>query len=230
MNYIWEVLAEADRQGRDRDKIRFIPAVNPSPYLETSFENLNEKMLDESTIEVNPLYRFADIFNELFDADVQGMETLRVLFLDICMHYLAQLDCRSGMDRQDYYMRFVERDMAAGIYGRNASAASELFSDAESALWQYHLVHLYRTGEYREEFRRVVRAMYPNAFLYENNDKNNEILLYLGIKRTEAEEKKIHFLIDLFLPMQDKVFLFYEHHFGITGVEETMIIDEVMLF
>lgn len=34
----------------------------------------------------------------------------------------------------------------------------------------------------------------------------------------------------MFLPINYHVFLFWEHHFGIIDVEETMMVDEMVLF
>ena len=36
--------------------------------------------------------------------------------------------------------------------------------------------------------------------------------------------------IQMFLPMQATVHWFYGHHFGIIGVDETMVVDEVVVF
>lgn len=57
-----------------------------------------------------------------------------------------------------------------------------------------------------------------------------ELLVYLGVKETKEEQEKAAFLRELFLPMQEKVYYFYEHHFGIIGVEETMVMDEMVIF
>lgn len=45
-----------------------------------------------------------------------------------------------------------------------------------------------------------------------------------------AIKVRLQFLQDMFLPIDHQVYLFWEHHFGIIGVEETMVVDEVVLF
>jgi len=42
-------------------------------------------------------------------------------------------------------------------------------------------------------------------------------------------EKKLQFLISAFLDLSGSVDIYYEYHFGIIGVEETMIIGEIAL-
>lgn len=72
--------------------------------------------------------------------------------------------------------------------------------------------------------------LYPEVFIYENNETTYELLIYLGVKETEQERERVAFLVELFLPMQETVHLFYEHHFGIIGVDETMVVDEMVVF
>ena len=56
------------------------------------------------------------------------------------------------------------------------------------------------------------------------------MLVYIGQKETEKERERVEFLRDMFLPVHYQVYLFWEHHFGIIGVEETMELDEMVLF
>ena len=36
MNYAWEAVLQAERNGRERDGLRFVEASTPSPYIEVS--------------------------------------------------------------------------------------------------------------------------------------------------------------------------------------------------
>ena len=58
----------------------------------------------------------------------------------------------------------------------------------------------------------------------------SQVLVYIGQKETEKERERVEFLRDMFLPVHYQVYLFWEHHFGIIGVEETMELDEMVLF
>lgn len=62
MNYAWEAALMADREGIPREKLRFCPVENGSPYTEVVQENINENTLEDNVVEINPLYRFAGIF------------------------------------------------------------------------------------------------------------------------------------------------------------------------
>lgn len=65
--------------------------------------------------------------------------------------------------------------------------------------------------------------------VYHNNAYPDEILIYTGWKRERNLEQRIRFLIDTFLDIRYRVEIFYEYHFGIIGVEETMRIGEIAI-
>lgn len=68
----------ADKNQIPREQLRFHPVRNGSPYAEVVFENMNTDRLDQLIVEVNPLYRFAEEFAELFDINVHGYEKVRL--------------------------------------------------------------------------------------------------------------------------------------------------------
>ena len=89
---------------------------------------------------------------------------------------------------------------------------------------------LYQCGSSILLFREVMRDMYPDSFVYVSNDRIRQVLVYIGVEETEVERIRMGFLQDLFLPIYFEVFLFWEHHFGIIGIEETMKIEDMVLF
>ncbi len=72
--------------------------------------------------------------------------------------------------------------------------------------------------------------LYPQVFIYENNEIAYELLVYLGVEESEKERERTAFLREMFLPVQETVHWFYEHHFGIIDVDETMLVDEMVIF
>lgn len=54
--------------------------------------------------------------------------------------------------------------------------------------------------------------------------------LYLRWKcRDTGERERVQFLLDTFLPIGMRTEVFYLEHFGILDMEETMVIDKVLL-
>lgn len=230
MNYAWEAVLLAERNGRDREELRFVEASVPSPYIEVSVTDLNISVPEDDRIEINPLYRFTDVFGWLFDKNIEAMMPTRELFFDACMHYIVQLDLREGISREDYYYSMIMSDICSGKYGDDVSRRFGLFRLSEQKALIRNYLRLLKSGNYLEEFRKAAAELYPDVFIYENNETACELLVYLGVKETEREHKRAALLREMFLPIQETVYFFYENHFGIIDVDETMIVDEMMIF
>ncbi len=230
MNYAWEAVLQAEKNNRNREMLRFVEAKDPSPYIEVSMEDLNLETPEEDSIEINLLYRFEDVFGRLFDKNIEEMMQTREIFFDICMHYITQLDLREGLSKEDFYCSLIADDLSKGIYGATAAEHFALFEKAEQKIILRSYLQLLKTGNYLEEFRKVVKRLYSQAIIYENNETAQELLVYLGVKESDKERKKAAFFKKMFLPIQSTVHYFYEHHFGIIDVDETMMMDEMMIF
>lgn len=230
MNYIWEAVLHADEERIPREELRFKPSDNGSPYMEIVRENINQKKLEEPLVEVNPLYRFAYIFSEMFSKNLEGYEQTREKFFEIAMQYMVQLDLRQGMDKQEYRLCFLLEDILNGVYGVEAAQAIRWFEKEKLRQLLRFVLDLYECGSSIYHFRKVMRYLYPDSLVYANNEDARQLLIYVGKKETEAEQKKLAFLQGTFLPINYEVFLFWEHHFGIIDVEETMELDNMVLF
>lgn len=230
MNYAWEVVLQAEKNNINRDALHFVEAYIPSPYMEVSVIDLNQENPEEERVEINPIYRLQDVFGTLFDKNIIGMEQTREMFFDVCMHYIVQLDLREGLSEEDYYCKMAEDDIRNGKYGTFAKKCFSFFDKAEQKTILLSYLQLLKTGNYLEEFRKVLIRLYPRAYIYENNETVYELLVYLGVKESEKERQRAAFLREMFLPIQETVHWFYEHHFGIIGVDETMTMDEMIIF
>ena len=73
-------------------------------------------------------------------------------------------------------------------------------------------------------------GIYAEAMVYEDNETAYELLVYLGTHDTHILRELAAFLLELFLPVQETVDFFYENHFGIIDVDETMLVDEMVIF
>lgn len=229
MNYVWEALLKAREQGIEEGDLRFLPAGSPSPYVEVAFDDLNTGWIEEPQIRVNPLYRFSDIFSAIFAPDIQEYTDTRTIFLDVFLHYAAATDLLSGMHRQEYYYWFVAEELRKGIFGEKAAEAFALFRPGQQRRIVTSLLGLYQAGHYKEVFIGLIKALYENAIVYEGRDRAETMFLYIGRRETEEERKRVGLLIDTFLPINESVEVFFDEHFGIMDVEDTMILDQILL-
>ncbi len=230
MNYTWEAALAADRAGIPREKITYKPVNNGSPYAEVVLENLNSKGIEDVRVEVNPLYRFAREFSSLFDVNIKGFEQTRELLFDTAMHYMVQADLRQGLSKQEYALRFLLEDILDGVCGSRASHVVKKFPRDRLRRLLRLILKLYECGSSIYLFREVMRCMYPDSLVYASNEAVRQVLVYVGVKETDTDRERLEFLQDMFLPINFHVFLFWEHHFGILDVDETMELDEMVLF
>lgn len=105
-----------------------------------------------------------------------------------------------------------------------------MFGKQEQRLILRAYLRLLKTGNYQEEFRKAVTGIYAEAMVYEDNETAYELLVYLGTQDTQIQRERAAFLRELFLPVQETVHFFYENHFGIIDVDETMLVDEMVIF
>lgn len=230
MNYIWEAALAADYAKTAREKITYKPVQNGSPYAEVVLENLNSRELENAEVEVNPLYRFAREFSALLDVNIKGYEQTRNLLFDIVMHYMVQADLRQGLSRQEYALRFLLKDILEGVCGVRASSVVKSFPAEKLRILLLMILKLYQCGSSVYLFREVMRHIYPDSLIYASNETDRQVLAYIGTKETNGERERLEFLQEMFLPVDFQVFLFWEHHFGIIDVDETMRLDEMVLF
>lgn len=230
MNYLWEILLQAKTQGIEEKDIHFRQARSYSPYIELAEECLNIKRLEEPCyVELNPNYRFQKVFQELFHPEVTDYPALRKGLFQLLIHQIGENDIRAGMTREEYYKKLLGRSFADGDYGADKKEAYFLFQGEDREILLEGLLTLYREGDSIELFRRVMTALIPRCIVYASNDDPYEILVYVGARQSEELEKKVNFVIEQFLNIRYQPELYYEYHFGIIGMEETMQVGEIAI-
>ena len=112
MNYIWEILLRARAQGLSDNELFFAQAEDCSPWYEQSFPCLNEDTVTGPVVEINSLYRFSEIFQDLLH-NMGDSEYLRHLF-DAAVHILAAQETLSGLSKRDFYVQMLKRELEGG--------------------------------------------------------------------------------------------------------------------
>lgn len=229
MNYIWDLVVKAEKLGLSRKDIYFKLAYTFSPYMELCLENLNSTTIDQ-TVEVNPYYRYDAIFKELFSLDNnQDMESRQVLF-DLVLHFLAEIDLLQGMNKKEYYIQFVLKDIAEGLYGESAKEKIKLFTTHEKELIAINILRLYETGEAIYLLKNTMRKLFKDCIIYAKCEEKDELLIYIGKKRCNLIESKIELILQIFLPIRFQATLYWDNHFGLIDIDKTMKIDKIALY
>ncbi len=229
MNYLWDLVIKAKDAGIPKQKLYFLLAKIYSPYMELSTENLNCKEVEQN-IDVNPYYRFYEIFKDLFIPDDDEDLEIRKALLDIVLHFLTDLDLRQGMNKEKYYIRFIWEDLQAEMFGKQNQRMLQVFEEAEQFIIAANLMKLYVTGEMLYLFKSTLRQIFPKSTVYANYETNDELLFFLDYERTSLNETKLQLIQDLFLPLRFHLQIYWKQHFGIIGMDETMKIDAIALY
>ncbi|RFZ79592.1 hypothetical protein DS742_07405 [Lacrimispora amygdalina] len=230
MNYIWDVALKAQKQGVSFEDIIFYPARPVTPYTEVAFSDINQRELADPIVEVNAMYRFNIIFKSLLDTEYEDDAELKEALFDVLMHYLALLDLRQGFCRWEYYQQFFKRDFYDGKFGTRHKELFDSDDRQHSKYFSAYLVAQYQAGSSLIYLRAVIKALYPRSIVYLNTDKKLELLIYIGKKETLKLRRQVEYLCDAFIPFEYTVHLFWDKHFGIIGIDETMVPDEIIVF
>lgn len=229
MNYIWDIIVNFRQNGRKEKDVKFLEAKSYSPYMELSDPSINFDKVEE-TIEVNPYYRFYEIFKDLFNVNFEEDVELRDTFFDIVIHFLADIDTLQGMTKREFYIRFVLEDFEKGVLGARIKDSFDIFNYREKIIIVENLIKLYKTGQALYLLKNTVRSIFKNSTIYANYEAKDQLLFYIPYKRSETNEAKMALIEEFFLPIKFKTEVFWEEHFGVIEVYETMKIDSIALY
>lgn len=229
MTYLWEILLKADEQEFPREKIRFIQTRTPAPYMEVTYDELNRQHVDEAPVEVNAYYRFSSIFDHVLNG-LEDYPELRNCLYDILMHYVAEINMREGLCINEYFGLFLRDDVRSGKFGRQFKEVLQTFPRHQVRFVVENMVRLYELGPSVTLFQAVMRQIYPRSIIYLDAVERRELLIYIGRKEIPEYYRQVEFLLALFVPFDYIAHLFWDMHFGIIGVNETLELDELVLY
>ena len=240
MRHLWEVLLAAEEEGIPEEKLRFVHTPTGSGYMELSLPCLNQTWLDEDeqaeggqtediNIGVNTYYRFYDIFYNMFPPDAAEFPALRESLTNLSLHMLAQNDIRRGLTKEDYHKRLLAKEILAGGFGGMTKDVFLSMNRTEREKLLGGWLNSFRVGSALPVFLDMVHGLVADSIVYHSNECPDEVLVYTGLRKERNLEQRIQFLIDTFLDIRYHVEIFYEFHFGIIGVEETMQIDAIAI-
>lgn len=223
MNFTFDVALK-------RDNIFYKYGEDYSPYYELAFSSINEREVLDEVVEVNPFYRFTAIFDEFLDVNYTGNSELKEYLFDIFMQLITESDLKHGLSKREFYIRKVKREIEQGALGLKASNTFNTMDyETKNKLSQLYLLQL-ETGTSLLIFRKAIRYTFEDSILYRNKEKLEDIIVYIERSKNEKFQKQLSYIADVFLPLEFNLIEFWENHFGIFGIESTLILDETILF
>lgn len=238
MNFFWDIVLRAEEQGKKELDLFFVQADEYSPFYEQSFPCVNETEVVGNVIELNLLYRFADIFQEILSPELaeelaetdNDYSDFRTYLIDAALHALLYTDLRTGLTKWDVYIKKLTRELLDGRFWKAAEPPFALSPRSGQNRLATILLTQMQTGSSLLIFRRALLVLFPQARLYQMKEQQEQLILYLEQKPATDNELRLQFVQDMFLPIRYKLRVFWEYHFGVIGVDETMRIDDIALY
>lgn len=228
-NQIWAPYLAMLQQEGDLTRLHYTVKNNRvSPYLELQAESLHGNGTYEdgfARLDVNPYVRFFSVFDPLLTPDNPGYEEFDQALSDIILHYLADLDIKMGMCRHDFHIRLLMRDLERGVYGGLAELAA--FTKMEKRVVAEWLLCFYQTGDGPDCLSGAVHMLLPVCEIYIR--EGEEFVFYMRQPQDETEERRIRFLIRLFLPLACSWTVHWTQTYGVLGYEETTQMEDFIL-
>jgi hypothetical protein len=229
MNYVWDLTIRAERLGLSKKNLRFFMPEVFSPYMELShvFINITEP---EPDVPVNPYYRFYDIFKDLFDPNYLEDEACRNAIMDLVFHLLVDLDRMQGMNKHEFYVRFILKDIERGLFGPRLAQAIHWFDRDERYMIAENVYGFYQTGEMIYFLADTLKKVFNEVVIYANYEMKDELLFFINTQRTEINEAKYEAIKELFLPIRFRTEVYWADHFGIIGNDEAMKVGRIAIY
>lgn len=230
MNFLWDIVLRAQSCNRKEEELFFVQAEEYSPFYEQAFDYINENCVYTNEIELNLLYRFADIFQDILAEDGRELQEFKKYMIDVVLHILLYTDLRHGLSIREIYIRKLTEELSDGTFWREGAKVFRLISPQKQNRLATLVLSQMQTGSSLLIFRRAVLILFPAAILYQVKADRKKLLLYLQDKPEDYKKRMIQFAQDMFLPLSYNIRIFWEYHFGIIGVEGTMNIDELAIY
>ncbi|MCL1976061.1 MAG: hypothetical protein FWG61_07885 [Firmicutes bacterium] len=249
MNYIWYPFIEALQSDFDTTKIRyrlcdrvFFDTLNGDTirvsagahHISPLLEHIPLALYDPDHVvkeedkfthaDVNPYIRFGSIFSHILSPERTDPNDLIVC--DIITHMLAHIDRICGMSKRDFKLMLIIKEIENGCFGENNEVFA-LFNTVEKRAIAEILLMLYATSHSLRCLDALFRMIMTNFHLRMRD--NTEIVFYTPYAFDEREDKKLRFIIKLFLPIDYPYTIHWRYTYGSIEHDESMILERFVL-
>lgn len=249
MNYIWYPLIKAIEKDYDTTKIHYnlrdeealfsvgedehshgafdyrisplfeyLPAILSDPSNAVKFDD------KFSVVDINPYHRFAKIFNHIILPDRN--DTNDLIICDILTHILAHIDRICGMSKRDFLIVMIMDGLEKSCYGI-ANNYYGLFTVPEKRSLAEALIMMYETTDCLRSLDVLISMIMPDFRVRIRDDE--EVVLYNHFGYNEKEDKKLKFIIKLFMPITIPYVIHWQHTYGTIGQDRGMELEEFVV-
>ena len=147
------------------------------------------------------------------------------------MKAFSELDFVSGTTVIDVICEKISEDIKKGILGMSLKKYFLLLNSEEQ---QYIALLIYNEKinnvNCMKNFRLGIKYFFIDSLIYRQKSEKNKIIVYINKPKNKVNIAKIKTLELLFLELGMELKVFWENHFGVVNVDETVKIDEIAVF
>ena len=192
--------------------------------------NYNILINKRQTLEINPYYRFDHILSDFLDPNIMEKRELREKIFNIIIHILSNIDLQEGLNKRLILSRLIINDIENGVFGEKVNGFFRELNKKEKMIIAGGLQDKYKYDRELEVFKKVFKKIYPDSIIYDSLDDEEKLVLFINYENTKKNKQKEKVVEMLFLPTGLKTKIFWKKHFGVIGVEETMVIGEIAIY
>lgn len=223
MTYLWE--------NYDEHKKFYVPPYdNESKDALPPYQEIGKR--SSRGISVNPVLRFWHIFQYLYrNLDKKKKDDLSRAHAveNVLFHYLAMLDRKSGVHLSSLRERQLHNELLEGCFGQKAGNLYDGLSDMDK---RGLLIFLGRHQKQQGRdciFFEALATFFKNSKVYYHVPEK-KYLICVPFSGSEYNKNVMDLLMILFWPLGVDNDIFWDSHFGIIGKDDTMQIDNLVIY
>ena len=223
-----EYLLYAEQNNISATSFSFVPAKSFSPYVECVPTTLNRISLGGTEVEVNPYFKYERIFAPLIKLDEnESFEGIIKFIFNFWIREVFGYERLTGMTKQSFARDEMMQELISGEFGDEWRELLKALSESERGIFADCISKLYSGGDAVILFTNAIKGFFPDSMIYVM--EQSSIIIYVGQKETYQLKQKVKLLQSFYLPIESKVDVFWEGHFGVFGIDEVMLLDDVVL-
>ena len=197
---------------------------------DTEIKNLTMENVPKKESKINGFRRRNNIVKEE-KGNISILRNFKKNIENNVINYLQELDFVSGTTVIDVICEKILEDVKKGILGISLKKYF-LFLNSEEQQYIALLIYNEKINNVNcmKNFRLGIKYFFIDSLIYRQKSEKNKIIVYINKPKNKVNIAKIKTLELLFLEFEMKLKVFWENHFGVVNVGETVKIDEIAVF
>lgn len=233
MNYLKDIVIQCEEKKVDKKFIKYYMPNHISPYLEINEENINLLDLEnvkENLVGVNPYFRNEKIFWDFMSPEIDNFKGLKSMLFNILSHMIAGTDYFYIQRVSDFEKKLIKKAILKAEYGEEVKNIFIILSKKDQKTIIEELYKLYKLGINMERFITILNEFFPGNISYDYKEDVNNLSVYIPQSKNEENKSKFEILKTLFIPINIRVYVYWEHHFAVIGIDEMSKLDNCKIF